>query len=273
MSEAERDAELANRPEPQRAGLERKIAEYTAMSATERELRLKATELRYYLLPMMRMSEEEQKERMQSVPEDVRSLLEERLTQWNVLIPPDFQQQLIDNQAALQLFSRMHPEGGTHADELIDELHLSRLAEMRQDYDRWQALSRTQQTQLLNAFNHFFQLTAVEKQRTLYTLSEPERRAMEATLEEFEALSPGQRKACVYGFQQFLMMPANERARFLKNADRWQAMSPEDRQEWRSVVTKLSQMPPPPPGVDHVLVLDVPPIPLGMDPPPTARTN
>ncbi len=265
MNDVERAAELEKRPEAQRAGLQAKIEEYAALPASERELRLRATELRFFLLPLMQLPAEERQKRLQSVPEDIRDLVEDRLVQW-MLIPPTFQQQLIENQSALQLFSRMHPDSAATADELVGRLPASQAGEMREDFDRWQALSPGEQAQLLKGFNHFFQLTETEQERTLRRLSPEERVAMEKTLKQFDALHPSQRTACIRGVQQFVIMPPSERAQFLKNADRWQAMSPEDREQWRSVVNQLSQMPPLPPGVDPVLVPDSPPLPPGFAP-------
>lgn len=272
MSETERTEELAHRPDSQRAGLQAKIKEYTAMSATERELRLRATELRYYLLPMMKMSEAEQEQHLPSVPDDIRELVSDRLTQWR-LIPPPYRQQLVDKQATLQLFSRLNPTSASTADELVDELQLTQLSGLEQDYERWRALPEGQRNQLLRGFNHFFQLTAPEKQRTLRTLSPEERRALESTLAKYETLSPAQRFACVQGFQQFLLMPPDERAVFLKNADRWQAMSPEDREAWRTVVNQLSEIPPLPPGVEPILIANTPPLPPGFNPATNQRTH
>lgn len=272
MTDSERFAELAKRPEPLRAGLQAKIDEYTAMPATDRELRLRATELRFFLLPMMRLSLEEREVRLEAVPENLRELVEERLVQWS-LIPPTFQRQLMENQAALQLFSRMHPDSAANADELIGQLPTSRIARMEDDFARWQSLSDGERTQLLKGFNHFFQLTAAEKKRTLRTLSPEEQMSMEKTLRKFETLPLAQRQACIQGFQQFMLMPPSEQTKFLKNADRWQAMTPEDREQWRTVVNQLSSMPPLPPGVKPVLVQDTPPLPLGFDPPSIAKTN
>jgi len=272
MTDSERAEELAKRPEAQRAGLEAKIEQYAAMPASERELRLRATELRYFLLPLMRLPPGEREARLHSVPDDIRDLVEDRLSQWT-LIPPPFQEELLKNQATLQLFSRMNPESPATADELIRQMPASKAGEVEADFERWQALSQAQQHQLLKGFNSFFQLTPVEQERTLRTLSSEERLAMEKTLRQYDSLPPYQRTACIQAFQQFVLMPAGERAKFLRNADRWQAMTPEDRQQWRSVVNQLAQMPPLPPGVEPVLIQDSPPLPPGFAPAVTATTN
>jgi len=272
MTDAELGAELAKRPESQRAALTAKIQEYATMPASDRELRLRATELRFYLLPMMKLSETERSERLAQVPEEIRELVEDRLVQW-YLVPPTFREEMLENQAALLLFSRMHPESPANADELVGPLPTAKVSGMEDEFAQWQALSPGQRSQLLRCFNHFFELTSNEKARTLQTLSDAERLAMEKTLKKFEGLPEYQRQACLRGFQQFLLMPPGEQARFLENVDRWQALSPEDREEWRTVVEQLSQMPPLPPGVDPVFVRSPPPLPTGFVPPVTAQTN
>jgi len=271
MSDEERAQALADRPEAQRKGLEAKVAEYQAMSPSDRELRLRATELRYFLLPLMRQPREQRDAGLKRVPEHLRELVESRLHQWD-LVPPTLQAQLIENEAALELFSRMHPENPPNADELVGPLPTSRAGELTADLERWQKLSEGERRQVFASFNHFFQLSPDEKERTLRTLSPEERQAMEQTLRMFESLSPGQREACFRGFQQFFIMPPDERAKFLKNADRWKNMSPEDREQWRTVVRQLAQMPPLPPGMEPVVV-DSPPLPPGAVPNMAARTN
>lgn len=274
MTESERTAALAGRPEAQRTALMAKITEYAGMTATERELRLRVTELRYYLLPLMQLPPEERAERLKLVPDDIRDLVEDRLAQWD-MIPPIFRDQLIENQATLQMFSRMNPNTAANADELIGPLPTDRVAEMGADFNRWQTLSASERTQLLKGFNHFFELTDAERDKTLRTLSTAERSAMEKTLKQFEQLPPERRTACIQAFQKFALLPPGEQARFLRNADRWQVMSPEDRKEWRSVVDLLSQvqMPPLPPDVEPVFVPDTPPLPPGFVPPGVAQTN
>ncbi len=273
MDPVELDAELARRPEAQRAALQAKILEYANMPADQRELRLRATELRYFLLPLFRMTPEARSNRLETVPPELRDLIEQRLMQWTMM-PPDFQTQLLDNEAALSLFSRIHPDAPPEAAELFrrpppnwSELPAAQL-------EKWSALSVGEQTQLLASFQRFFLLTEEEKDRTLRTLSPEEQEAMQKTLKQFDTLPPDRRAACIRGFQQFALMPPSERAQFLRNAEKWQAMTPVERQEWRDAVYSIASMPPLPPGVEPVLVPDPPPLPPGFVPPPVAaQTN
>jgi len=43
-------------------------------------------------------------------------------------------------------------------------------------------------------------------------------------------------------------MSSEERARFLRNAERWQKMPEEDRNKWRTLVRAVPPLPPLPPG-------------------------
>jgi len=93
-------------------------------------------------------------------------------------------------------------------------------------------------------FEQFFELPSREKEKTLGALSDTERREMEVTLKAFEKLPPEQRHICVNSFRKFSNMTAEERAQFLKNAERWKEMPPEDRRAWRTLITKLPPLPP-----------------------------
>ena len=54
MLPAERNSSLTNRTPEARARILAKVREYQALDPDERELRLRATELRWYLLPLLR---------------------------------------------------------------------------------------------------------------------------------------------------------------------------------------------------------------------------
>jgi hypothetical protein len=127
------------------------------------------------------------------------------------------------------------------------------------DQAHWNALSEIQRQQVTAQFNHFFELTPYEKQKTLNTLSDAERRQMEKTLQSFDRLPPDQRAECVNAFAKFSSMDAGQQAEFLKNAARWSEMSPAERKAWRDLVVNVPQWPPLPPGF-------LPPAPAGTAP-------
>ena len=228
MSSAERTASLTNRPVEVRARILAKVREYQALGPDERELRLRATDLRWHLTPLLRVPVTERDRRLALVPDDLRGLVTTRLAQWDIL-PPPLQQEFLANDKVLHSFA--HVEGTN------------------------QPAPTPEQQQIAEQFNRFFELTTAEKQQTLGTLSAAERAQMEKTLQSFEKLPPQQRIICVRNYAKFAGMTAAERAEFLKNAENWSQMSPRERQTWRDLVAHVPQWPPMPPAtVPSILI-------------------
>ncbi len=69
---------------------------------------------------------------------------------------------------------------------------------------------------------------------------------MEETLQAFENLPQPQRRLCIESFSKFASLSPEERDKFLKNTERWQAMTSSERQAWRKIVTDLPPQPPEP---------------------------
>ena len=88
MTPAERENYLTNRPPGIRDRILAKVREYEALDPNERELRLRATELRWYLLPLMHESPTNRAARLAAIPDDLRPLVKNRLQQWDILPPP-----------------------------------------------------------------------------------------------------------------------------------------------------------------------------------------
>jgi hypothetical protein len=218
MSPRERENTLTNRAPEVRARILAKVREYQALGADERELRLRATELRWYLTPLLRLAPGDRDPRLAQVPDDLRGLVQTRLTQWD-LLPPPLQQEFLANDRALHYFAHVETTNTVSADA----------------------------AKISEQFNQFFELTPEEKTVTLTALSDSERAQMEKTLQSFEQLPPMQRRECVRNYARFAGMSAAERAEFLKNAERWSQMSPAERQSWRDLVAHVPLWPPLPP--------------------------
>jgi predicted Fe-S protein YdhL (DUF1289 family) len=246
LTPAGRENYLTNRPPEIRNRILAKVREYEALDPNDRELCLRATELRWYLLPLMRESPTNRAARLAVIPDDLRDLVKTRLDLWNIL-PPPLQQEFLDNERALRYFTRVDspnnppmppipPGRGRHHGP--------------QDHDlaRWNALPENQRQKITAQCNQFFELTPEEKQETLNTLSDAERQQMEKTLETFGKLPLGQRLTCIRAFTEFAGMSAQGKQDFLKNAQRWSQMSPKERQTWRDLVTQVPEWPPLPPG-------------------------
>jgi len=239
MTSEQRQNYLTNKSPDVRARLEAKIREYELLDPSERELRLRSTDLRWYLLPLLRAAPANREAQLALVPADLRGLVKSRLMQWEIL-PPTLQQEFLDNERALRYFSRL---------DVTNNFSTADFRRQPSDADqtRWNLLSDAERQRISAQFNQFFELTPMEKQKTLGALSDVERQKMEKALADFEKLPPPQRAQCVRSFGKFVQMNAQERTQFLKNAERWSQMSPDDRKAWRDLVANVPQWPPLPP--------------------------
>jgi hypothetical protein len=125
---------------------------------------------------------------------------------------------------------------------------------------RWESIPAGTRQRMYNNFRKFFELSQPDRDKTLRTLNDDERKQMEAALQLFGKLPEADRDRCIDSFRKFANLRPDERAQFLQYAGRWQKMSGPERKEWLEVVEKLPAVPPLPPGLQ-------PPFPP-MPPPP-----
>ncbi|MGC3961368.1 MAG: DUF3106 domain-containing protein [Verrucomicrobiota bacterium] len=234
MPAADRKAQLAARPPEARQRLLDKIREYQSLSPEERDLRLKATELQWYLKLLLTAPATNRVTQLESVPENLRDMVAGRLKQWDAL-PPALQQLMLTNQAGPEYFVR---HSATNLPPLPPDFARNRLVER---------------------YNRLFELTAEEKAKVLATLSEAEQRQMEKTLQSYKQLTAQQRAQCIRSFAKFATLSAAERQEFTKNAERWAQMPPAERQAWRELVSTAPNLPPLP-----ELTIQRPPLPPDM---------
>jgi len=225
MSPGEQQSYLTNRPPAVRLALHAKIREYLAMDPDERELQLRETELRWQLLPLLRLAPADRAPRLAQVPDDLAPLVKSRLAEWDQL-PVNEQQEFLANNSTLHYFAHVEPPLPPLPDRTAEE----------------------HREQIAVQFNQFFDLTPEEKQQTLKTLSAAEQAQMETTLAAFGKLTPPQRFQCIHAFTQFAALSPADRQEFLKNAERWSQMSPQERQSWRDLVARVPTWPPLPPN-------------------------
>jgi hypothetical protein len=255
MTPDERDIFLTNRPPEIRARILAKVAEYEALDPNERELRLRETELRWYLMPLLRDSPTNRAAQLAQIPPDMRDLVQDRLTEWSIL-PPTLQDEFLENEHILRYFA--------HVDMSNSPAENFGREPSEAERAHWNSLPEPEQRQVAAGFNHFFELTDDEKQAALNTLSDAERRQMEKTLRAFDKMPQSQREECVSAFAKFASMTTPEKTEFLKNAERWSAMSPAERQAWRDLVVNVPQWPPLPIGFV---------VPIPGEPAPAPATN
>lgn len=229
----ERTRLVANRPPAVRARLLAKVQEYLALAPDDRELRLQATELRWYLTPLMRLPADQRDARLAAVPVEYRAIVQQRLMLWSIL-PPALQQEFLTNDLPAHYFAQVTVSNAPAANPEHEKMAAQ--------------------------FNQFFELTPAEKHRTLGALSPGERAQMEQTLASFEKMPPRQRMQCIRNYTTFAGMSAAERAEFLKNASRWSQLSPQQRQAWRDLVDHVPQLPPMPAPPVPAFLLPHPPV-------------
>ena len=244
MPTADRTEHLATRSAEVQKKLVEKIREYQALTPDERELRLKATELRWYLKPLMSVPATNRDAQVKLIPENLREMVAARIELWDKL-PPAIQRTILTNQHGatyITLGPPMPPGIPSPADKI--------------------------RVSLQQRFNQLFELTPSEKEKILATLSDAERRQMEKTLESFGKLTLSQRRLCITSFTKFAGMSPTERQEFLKNAQRWSEMSPAERQSWRELVSTAPKMPPLP-----FITIKHPPLPVNSRKTPAAVTT
>ena len=255
LSEAERERALAQRNPEQKKVLQAKLKEYGAMTLADREMRLVVTELRWYLLPLMKAAPPERTQFLRAIPEEKRPLIDERLRQWDAL-PAIQQKEFLDNEMTVHYFLRLQPSLPPQPPTIPGNVPTN--SRQENEMEKWRSMSPEQRERMFKRFQQFFELKADEKQKTLRALSDSERLEMEKSLQKFQQLAPAQRRQCLESFGKLSTMNAGERQQFVRKAELWQNMSSADRKSWRELVAKFPQMPPLPPGLK---IVSDPPLP------------
>jgi hypothetical protein len=269
MSPAERDEFLSRYPAATRDRLLEKAHEYQLLPNYLRELRLQVTELRWYLLPLMKMPAAIRAERLKLVPESCRELVSARLEQWNIL-PPALKDEILEYETTLHYFVGRNAGGvpAVQRQRMDGDVPERQRPALEHNLARWQALSKDEQEQTYASFETYFQLSEAEKQKTLDTLSEPVRQETEKVLGPIEKWPRSQRQQYLVAFRKFADMPPREREWFIRNAGRWQKMSAAERQACRDLVQQLPELPIMPPDLIRPR-----PQPTGSSLPFSLRTN
>jgi Protein of unknown function (DUF3106) len=235
LTPQQREAALANKSPEVRVKILAKVSEYSVLDPNERELRLRATELRWYLVPIMHDAPAARDADLARVPDDIRVVVKMRLTQWEIL-PPSLQQEFLENERIVGYFSG------------VDSANSAAGATTVSDADRshWDALPESQRNALIGEFNQFFALSPVEKQKAIGGLSRNDRTQMENMMQALDKLPPVQRARCLSAYAKFAGMTPLQRAEFLKDAQRWSQMSPHERKAWDDLAQHVPQWPPAP---------------------------
>jgi hypothetical protein len=210
---------LALRSPESRKVLEEKLREYEALPAVERERRLCAVELHWYLQQLITMNKADREDALTQVPKKFRLVVGKRLQQWEALeknVGTEQKKQILENEVALKYVSSPQLSAPPMPVEM----------------------------EVQNRLRDFFKMSQPEQEKALEHFARGERNEMIATLKAFRALPEDERARCINSFGQFTRMSAEEQAEFLRNVDRWQSMPKEQRETWRELVQNLPPMPP-----------------------------
>ncbi len=246
MKSEQRERALTGKNAEQKKLLLAKLSEYENMTPEERELRLRHTELRWYLMRLMRMPPLERMTELATIAPDKRPLVEERLHRWDQ-VPLPLQKEFLDNEAMIQRMLTWE----TAPAEQKAKFSQDQRENLRRELTAWRALPEQQRQRMSEQFRQFFELNDEQKKRILGTIPPAERQQMAESIEKFESLPPPMREKCVASFTKFSSMTETERSEFLKNAERWESMTPSERRAWRELVNKLPPLPPMPPGLER----------------------
>src|ERR1041385_5788510 len=187
MERDEQEQMLANRTPEEKKEILAKVREYKALKPEQRELKLKATELRWYLQPLLSAPESQRARLLARVPQKDRKLVEDRLYCWDKL-PVSARRELQSNEAALVYFS-VPPE---QRNSYVSNISPEHLEQVETGIHGLVTMPEGQRQKVLERFNHFFDFKEEEKQKILSSLSETERAQIEKTLKKFAELSPDQ---------------------------------------------------------------------------------
>ncbi len=243
LSPLERQSSLSNRPVEARQRILIKLQEYQRMTPEDRELRLRATELRWYLTPLLSLPATNRTVRLALMPADLRPLVEARLMQWSIL-PDPLKQQVLEEDRHLQLYLQLASSTVEQQQAILSRLPGTQRSTVEAGFARWQAMNAPQREEAMTRVNRFFDLKPAEKKQVLARLSEAERHQMELSLQAFEKLPRDKRLRCLAAFPKFASLNPEERAEFLVNAGRWQAMPPSERELFRRLVQQAPVLPP-----------------------------
>ena len=120
MNPAERIQALTNRTPELRTQILAKVREYESLKPDERELRLRVTELRWYLRPLMTAPATNRAAQLAMIPEPDRELVEDRLQEWDKL-PPDVQKELLGIEPTLRYLAEIEGRSDVQRRQLAQE--------------------------------------------------------------------------------------------------------------------------------------------------------
>ena len=164
MKPAESNAYLTNYPAEKRAAIRDKVQEYQMLPPPFAEQRLEVTELRWYLLPLLKDSSTNRAARLAAIPEPYRDLVATRLSQWDIF-PPSLKEEVIEYESTMHYF--VGRDCVIKPQMSVEDLPENDRAELERKLAHWKALPLAERQQMYGSFTNFFEMNPVEKEKTL----------------------------------------------------------------------------------------------------------
>ncbi len=248
LNDREREERLTSYSPPKREGLRAKIKEYELLTPEQRELRLLLTELQEYLLPLMASPTTNRAQQIAVLPTNVAPMVQIRLQHWDSLSPQQ-QKEVLENKRLLQYLTDFASTSPLQQNQVLTNMTPAQRQALQEALANWQRLTPERRQEITRNFNEYFRLTADEQEKTLSTVSEAERAQIEKTVRQFYELNPRSKMRVRAGLEKLCLLKTGEFTEFLRNVERWRALTPTERQAWRDLVTSASIQPPYPPGM------------------------
>ncbi len=148
MNAAERKQALTNRSPESRSQILAKVREYESLKPDDRELRLRVTELRWYLRPLMTAPATNRAAQLALIPEPNRKLVEDRLREWDK-VPPDVQKELLGIEPTLQYFAEIEGRSEQQRQQILTNISPARREMLEKGIQQWDAMSEDQRRSTL----------------------------------------------------------------------------------------------------------------------------
>ena len=238
MDEANREKFLSTKQPAQTEVLRRKLEEYSAMPRQERELRLRQLELCRWLLPLMRLEAQARAEPLSDIPTRDRSVVEERLREWDALAAPQ-KESVLKDKTVLSYFFRPEPAFIQRQMDLMTIMPPKLKAKLEEELALWRGRSVAEREIMRIRLNQLLKLKQEEREKVITEIVPVDNQSLRSTLSLFLQLTPEQRERCVEGFGKLANLPPAEREQFIFDASRWRAMSAEQRDLWRLMILRV----------------------------------
>lgn len=246
FSPQERAQFLAAKTPEVRKVLEAKLSEFEPLSPAHRELRLRQLQLRWYLVQLRQMQPSNRVARLALIAQEDRKLVEDRLTIWDGMTP-ELRQEVLENEVVLEYIFTLESSTPAQRETILRGLSRQQREKLDKDIARLQAVPPEQRDNMYNRFQQFFDLNDREKERILASAGQSQQEQLAKTLRAFQQLPKPQRDLCMEGLSKFTQLTSEERLQFLQNCERWQAMTTEQQNALRSIITRVAPQPPTPP--------------------------